>query len=146
MGFINIRPVRFFFRSLHVLNLFMICGSKRRSQLGNYQVRCGHLCFFKRDPKSHVLSFQFSHGHFQMTAGHVITFGWSLRNHFSFATCRSSLTIRTVSTNQTLQSVCSFLCHETVVTCNTGCRPFSVSSSANNSDPRHSTEAAHPLL
>ena len=43
--------------------------------------------FFSGISKSSTWSFHFSHSHFNTIVGHVITLGWSLRNHFHSYTC-----------------------------------------------------------
>ena len=71
------------------LILFMTCAAKRRSQLSNrLSSAIRTLVFlFSGNLESSTLSFHFSHSHFRTTVGHVITLGWSLRNHFQSYTC-----------------------------------------------------------
>ena len=96
--FLHFRPVlltKLAFPSLPSLILFMICAAKPASQLSNaLSSAIRTLVFFSGNSENSALSFHFSHSHFHTTVGHVITSGWSLRNHFHSCTCLDHCTLK----------------------------------------------------
>ena len=68
------------FPSLPILILFMTCAAKRGSQLSNGLSSAIRTLVFCSAEIRRVL-------HCRLTAGHVITLRWSLRNHFHSYTC-----------------------------------------------------------